>query len=128
MAIFEPKSANYLHLWDVIPANTAVVKGDPAIRQDRFGFYLKDVESVSEELAFIYWMEQVEAAKITGTGSAIISGDKLYYYPAQKAVSPTPAGVPGVDYYYCGTALRSAGVTDEVVLMEFDGTRYDENI
>jgi hypothetical protein len=127
MAIFEPKSANYTNIRDVIPA-TAVSKGDPAIRQDRFGFYIKDREEVGEEITFIIQMEMVEAAKRIGSGEAIISGDKLYYYPATENVSPTPTGAYGTDYYYCGTAIESAGASATTVLMKFDGTRYNENI
>jgi hypothetical protein len=124
---FKPRdNVIYDELRDVEPA-TAVNKGDGAIRQDVFGFYIKDRESSGEEVVFIYRMRQVEADKVTGTGEAIISGDRLYYYPAQLAVSPVATGVVGTDYYFCGWAKESAGANVDSVLMNFDGTRYDQN-
>lgn|SRR5512136_917071 len=128
MPIFDPKDTiDYQHVWDAVPADLTIVKGDPAIKQDVFGFYLKDVESITEEVCFIFKMRQVLAAKVTGTGTEIKSGDKLYYIPAQKAVSPTALN-PGVTSYYCGTALEDAGVLDTTVLMDFDGRRYAETV
>lgn len=117
----------YDELWDVLPA-TAVVAGDPAVKQDVFGFYIKDRESVGEEVTFVYRCRQVLAEKKTGTGEAILSGDKLYYIVADQKVSPTPAGTPGVDSYFCGWAKKDAGALEEHVLMNFDGTRYDETL
>jgi hypothetical protein len=129
MAIFEPKDTiDYQHVWDAVPGDITIVKGDPAIKQDVFGFWLKDCETITEEVCFIWKMRQVEAEKIVGTGEAILSGDHLYYIVAQKKVSPTISGTFGVDSYYCGTALRDAAASDTVVLMDFDGRRWDENV
>lgn len=128
MATFEIKDNHYKHLWDVIPANTAIVKGDYAVRQDRLVFYIKDVESTTEEVCAIYQCDQVEAQKRTGTSEAILSGDKLYLYVSDGKVSPNAVGTPGVTYYYCGTALENADASDTTVLQEFDGTRHTENV
>ncbi len=128
MAIFLWKDdVIYDELWDVIPA-TAVVTGDPAVKQDVFGFYIKDRESVGEEVVFVYRCRQVLAAKKTGTGEAILSGDRLYYVVADEAVSPNVpgAGVAGTDYMFCGWAKKDAGALETTVLMNFDGTRYDQ--
>jgi hypothetical protein len=113
----------YSDLYDV--QATGVHKGDSAVRQDVFGFYIKRAESALEEIAFIFKMRQVIANKKTGTGEAIISGDKLYYYSADDLVSPV-SNYP--TSYFCGWARKSAGANDTTVLMEFDGTRYNENI
>ena len=123
MAIFLWKdNVIYDELFDVVPA-TAVVAGDPAVKQDVFGFYVKSRESVGEEVIFIYRCRQVEAAKKTGTGEAILSGDRLYYIVAEQVVSPTVSGAIGTDSYFCGWAKRDAGALEETVLMNFDGTR-----
>ena len=129
MAIFDPKDTiDYQHVWDATPADLTIVKGDPAVKQDVFGFYLKDCEALAEEVCFIWKMRQVLAAKATGTGEAIISGDHLYYYPTLEYVRPTGVGTFGVDYYYCGTALRDATASETTVLMDFDGRRWDEDV
>lgn len=128
MAIFEMEDNQiYDDLWSVVPASLTVEKGDPAMRQDCFGFYFKNCESVTEEVIFVYRMRQVHAAKKTGTGEAIISGDRLWYIFADEAVTPTKpgAGTPGIDYAFCGWAKQNAGASDTTVWMNFDGTLYD---
>lgn len=128
MAIFLWKdNVIYDELWDVLPG-TAVEAGDPAVKQDVFGFYVKDRESAGEEVVFIYRCRQVLAAKKVGTGEAILSGDKLYYHTADQKVSPSPSANPGVTSYFCGWAKKDAGALETEVLMNFDGTRYSENI
>ena len=130
---FEPKDdIIYDELWDVAPA-AAVAKGEAAVRQDVFGFYFfasdpNDEDLDTDETTFIYRMRQVLADKATGTGEAITSGDRLYYYPANDNVSPTATGTAGTDYYFCGWAKKDATTSDTTVLMNFDGTRYDEAI
>lgn len=118
----------YDELWNEIPA-TAVTVGQAAVVQDTFGFYVKAREAAGEEIAFIYRCRQVEADKLTGTGEAIVHGDRVYAVVAQNFfVTANPVGVAGVDYYYCGTAKKDAAASAEKVLIRFDGTRYDENI
>ena len=119
----------YDELWDVtVGAAITISKGDAAVRQDVFGFYIKNQEAASEEMTLVYRCRQVEADKRTGTGEAIISGDRLYYYPATTNVSPTATGTAGTDYYFCGWAKKSATASATTVLMNFDGTRYDEAV
>jgi len=118
----------YDELWDVIPA-TAVTVGQAAVIQDVFGFYIKTREQVGEEICFIYRCRQVEADKIQGTGEAIRAGDRVYAVVAQNFfVTANPTGVAGTDYYFCGWAKKDAAANAEKVLINFDGTRYDENI
>lgn len=116
----------YDELRNVVPG-TAVVKGDGAVKQDVFGFYVKDRETVGEEVVLIYRCRQVEATKKVGTDQAILSGDKLYWYLADGHVSPVK-GTVGVDCYFCGWAKEDAGANAITVLMNFDGTRYNEDI
>ncbi len=118
----------YDELWEAVPGNTTTEKGDAVLRQDTFGFYMKDSESTTEEVIIVYRCRQVLATKVTGTGEAIISGDRLYYIVASDAVSPNATGTAGTDYYYCGTAKKGATASATTVLMRFDGTRYDEAI
>ena len=132
MAFRQKDDHIYDELKDVVVL-AAVTTGEAAVRQDCFGFYLYDVTAADiansrNEVTFIYRMRQVLADKATGTGEAIISGDRLYYYPALDTVSPTATGTAGTDYYFCGWAKESASATAITVLMNFDGTRYDEAI
>jgi hypothetical protein len=127
----------YDDLFDV-EAPTGTLKGDGAVVQDVLGFYVKNAESNNEEVAFIYRDRQVESAKRMATGEAILAGDRLYAYrvnaalpwttPQLMEVSPIATGVAGTDYCFCGWAKRDAGALDAVVLMNFDGTRFDETV
>jgi hypothetical protein len=119
----------YDELWNVEPA-AAISAGDAAVVQDVFGFYIKDRESAGEEVCFVYRCRQVEADKAIGTGNDILAGDRLYYVVATGLVQPTPpaGGVFGVDYYFCGWAKKDAPASYTTVLMNFDGTRYNENL
>ena len=120
----------YDELWDVHAPLGTERKGNAVVTQDVFGWWVKDAEAVGEEVSFVYRCRQVEAAKMTGTGEAILAGDRLYFYPAVgvRMVSPNRVGTFGVDFYFCGWAKKDAGALDHTVLMNFDGTRWDENI
>lgn len=132
--MFEPKDCDiYDELWDVEVA-AAVAKGQGAVIQDVFGFYFnaitaQNITDGNDEVAFIYRMRQVDAGKLTGTGEAITRGDRVYAVVAQNfLITANPTGVAGTDYYFCGWAKKSASASDSTVLINFDGTRYDENI
>ena len=128
MAVFQWKdNVIYDELWDIVPA-TAVSLGDAAVVQDVFGFYINSRLAAGDEITFIYRCRQVEATKRTGTGESISAGDKLYYYPATQNVSPTATGTAGTDYYFCGWAKRDATASATTIIMNFDGTRYNEAI
>lgn len=116
----------YDELFNVEAASIATEKGDAAVVEDTFGFYMKKAESASEEITFIYRCRQVEAQKKTGTGEDIKSGERLYYIVASKKVSPNYSGSAGTDYYFCGWAKKDAGANEASVLMNFDGTRHTE--
>jgi len=127
--MFYPKdNVIYDELWDVIIAGSAVVKGQATVIQDVFGFYFND-GAIDDEVAFVYRMRQVYADKNTGSaGDAFLAGDKVFYIVATDTVSPTPTGTPGTDSYFCGWAKKDAGASDDTVLINFDGTRYDETL
>lgn len=119
----------YDELWNCSPA-AAIVKGQGVLKQDVFGFWLAATETTTpttEDIAIIYRCRQVEANKRVGTGEAILSGDKLYYYLADEKVSPVK-GTVGTDCYFCGWAKKDASASALTVLMNFDGTRYNEDI
>lgn len=116
----------YDELLDVEAASINTAKGDAAVVRDTFGFYGKKAEDVAEEIVFIYRCRQVEANKKTGTGEAILAGDRLYYIVASDLVSPNYAGTEGVNFYFCGWAKEDAAANDATVLMNFDGTRHTE--
>ncbi len=120
---------SYRELWDIIP-NALVVKGQAAIVQDVFGFYFKATELtvVGEEIAFVYWADQVWADKEVGSGQEISAGQEVYYNVNNAGtgnVTANPVGNIGVDYYFCGIAKRDAAANDDQVLIEFIGDEYN---
>lgn len=117
---------SYRELWDVIPG-TVVVKGAAVIVQDVFGFYFKATELTvaGEEIAFVYWADQVWADKEQGSGEDISAGMEVYYNVGTGLVTASPTGNIGVDYYFCGIAKRDAAASDEQVLIEFIGDEYN---
>jgi hypothetical protein len=122
----------YDESFDMIPA-AAVLKGQPEQRQDIFGFWLVDtVQLAGEDIVeqtFVYRMRQVLADKLTGSGEEIVAGDRVYAVVAQAhAITANPAGTAGVDYYFCGWAKFDADAADTQVIINFDGTRYDEDV
>lgn len=130
----------YDESYDVVPAS-AVTKGQPEQREDVFGFWLtntkRDVsgnlilksDGTLPEQTFIYKMRQVLADKLSGSGEEIPALSRVYAMVAQNHyITANPTGVAGVDYYYCGTAKFAADAADTQVVINFDGTRYDENI
>jgi len=124
--MFYPKdNMIYDELWDIVPA-ALVTKGEAAQLEDVLGFYYFDSLEIGDEVTFIYRQRQVESDKATGTGEDINAGQRLYYYPANDNVSPNRVGVMGVDYMFCGWAKKDAAAAATKVLMNFDGTRYDQ--
>jgi len=114
---------------------TAQVQGEVAVINDVAAFYLTGnligtlAPATLEPLTAIYRARQVLANKMTGSGYAIKHGQKLYYNKAQDKVQASkPAGTYAVDYWFCGWAKRDALASDTTVLMNYDGTRYAENI
>jgi predicted RecA/RadA family phage recombinase len=118
---------DYKPILDVTPGSD-VTKGEAAVVQDSFGFYFKDADS-GDEVTFVIECRQVLATKKTGTGEEISSGEKLYYIVADDAVtSNDPGSGYGTTCYYCGTAIEDASASATTVLMDFDGTRYAEDV
>lgn len=123
------QAVSYRELFDITPA-TVVVKGQAAIVQDVFGFYLKATELTvaGEEICFIYWADQVWADKEVGSGQEIYAGQEVYYNVDNAGtgnVTANPVGNIGVDYYFCGIAKRDALANDTQVLIEFIGDEYN---
>jgi len=121
----------YDELWLTNQPNLAL--GTGYVQNDVFGFNLTVVDNtnddLSDDIAFLYRGRQVKAGKKTGSGENIEPGERLYYDVADGLVTPNrPAGTAGTDYYFCGWCKRAATAADTQVLMNFDGTRYDEAI
>lgn len=116
----------YDELRDVLPnGGLSVEKGDVEVQQDCAGFWVCDLDA-GVNGTFIYRCRQVRANKRIGTGEAILAGDRLYFVVAEDLVTPTPVGVAGTDSYFVGWAKEDAGADVADVLMNFDGTRYDQ--
>lgn len=119
----DTQDSSYHELWDVIPVS-AVVKGEPAVVQDVFGFYLQAL-AANAEGAFIYDARQVRADKAVGSGESIEAGDEVYYVVATGKVTASPTGTIGTEYYFCGWAKKDASETETTVLIRFYGTEYN---
>lgn len=120
----------YDESFDIIPA-AEVAKGEPLQVRDIFGFWLVATLTgiTLSAQTFIYRMRQVLADKIVGSGEEIYAGDRVYAMVAQAhAITSNPTGTAGTDYYFCGWAKFDAAADDSDVIINFDGTRYDENI
>jgi hypothetical protein len=133
MACFYLEDVQIYDEIEKLPA-TAQTQGTAAVVQDVFGFYLTSnltgtlAPSTLEKLTFVYRARQVLANKETGSGYAIKAGDRLYYVKADDKVTASPTGTYNTDYYFCGWAKLDAAADDLTVLMNFDGTRYNENL
>lgn len=131
----------YSELWSYAPVGTEL-KGDLVQRQDVVAFCLTAGTStvlgettiagvvtpgfkIMDEVALIYYAQQVRANKEVGTGYNFVSGDKVYYIVADKKVSPTHTGTIGVNYYYVGICKKNAAAADLTVLIKFDGTQWN---
>lgn len=123
------QAVSYREIWDVTPG-AVVVRGQAAIVQDVFGFYFKGTEAVTagEEIAFVYWADQVWVDKEVGTGQAITAGQEVYYNVTGDGlgrITANPTGTIGTDYYFCGIAKRDAAANDSRAIIEFIGDEYD---
>lgn len=130
---FEPRDLNIYDELLGLSTAVATTKGAGVLVGDVFAFelYGKTAEQIAEgddDKIPIYRMRQVMALKRTGTGEAITPGEKIYYYPGDKLVSSTATGTAGTDYYFCGWAKEAAAASAVNVLINFDGTRYDEDL
>ena len=114
----------YDELRNVVPVKQTG-KGDVVVRQNVAGFWVTDL-APGEPGTLIYRCRQVRANKFTGTGEIILAGDRLYFVPGPGCVTPTPVGTPGVDSYFVGWAKEDANAAVDTVLINFDGTRYDQ--
>ena len=99
--VFEMKDdVVYDEFFDANPI-AGVQKGDPVIKQDTFGFYMRNAlrnnwdATTVEQVAVIYRCRQVYAQKREGSGEEIKSGDRLYFYPTDCLVSRYNASIVG---------------------------------
>lgn len=113
---------DYLPLRDYVVPAGGVVKGELIHRQNCYCFVHNDADE-DDEVVIVAKCERVRADKATGTGNAIISGDKLYWNAATDTVSPTNGGAD----IFVGWAVENAGTAEEDVLMNFDG-RLNEDV
>jgi hypothetical protein len=116
----------YQELWDEVPGAVRV-RGFAYVVNDVFGFLNIASLTITDEIAFIYRNRQVRADKLTGTGEAILHGQKVYATLGSnfQSVTANPSGTIGTDYYFCGVAKKDAGADEETVLIDFWGDEYD---
>ncbi|MHA1225223.1 MAG: DUF2190 family protein [Candidatus Hodarchaeales archaeon] len=79
----------------------------------------KEIES-GDEGVLIYHAEKINVYKLTGTGESFSPGDKVYWSGTQGA-SVTPNYQTG--YYWIGIAVRAAGESDELVMIDLKGDK-----
>jgi predicted RecA/RadA family phage recombinase len=107
---------DYLPIRDYTVSGAAVVKGQLVAKQDCYGFCMID-GAIGDEVVLVTKCERVLATKSTGTGNAIVSGDKLYQNTTNDEVSSTK----GVGDIFVGWASEDASASATTVLMNFDG-------
>jgi hypothetical protein len=117
----------YDESFHVIPTNYGD-KGTPEQLRDVFGFWFAEIVDIAIAQTFIYRGRQVLADKAEGTGEEILALEKVYYVVATGLVTAHPVGTFGTDYYFCGWAKEDASADDSTVLINFDGTRWNENL
>ena len=119
----------YDELLNITPG-VAVTKGSVTQQGSVAGFWIVDSDPADSNTPLnpvvAYRMRQVIADKVTGTGSAIAAGERLYHVVALDAVQNTVVGTIGTDSYFVGWAKEAAAATADTVLMNYDGTRYDQ--
>lgn len=131
--IFKPKDLEiYNELRDQV-TTVPIKQGAYQIYGDKLCFQLvgKTAEQIARGdnlLTPIYKMRQVLARKKTGTGDDIAAGDNVYLYPTDKRISSNKIGTAGTDFYFCGTAKFDATASESTIVIEFDGTRYTEDV
>ena len=108
----------YDELLDVI-APAAVVKGQVALIQDVYAFYMNDA-AAGEEVVAVYKCRQALMDKVAESGEEIVAGDQVFYNPVTGLGSATK----GVGMVFVGWAKEDALDTDEQVLINFDGTLH----
>jgi hypothetical protein len=110
-----------------ITVSASAEKGTALQLRDVFGFWLKEVVLGAVE-TFVYKMANVLADKTTGTGEEILALERVYYVVATGLITAHPTGTFGTDFYYCGIAREDATADEDTVLINFDGTRWNENV
>lgn len=116
----------YEEFWDVVPGAVRA-KGFGYVLNDVFGFLMVAALAVTDEVTYIWKARQVEADKLTGTGEAITSGEKVYATLASnfQQVTASPTGVIGTDYYFVGIAKKDSAAGNDKVLISFWGDEYN---
>jgi hypothetical protein len=116
---------SYHECWDITLA-AARTKGFGEVIEDVFGFYMT-AGAIGDTVTFIYEATQVRAGKLTGTGEAINSGQRVYATLASnfQLVTASPTGTIGTDFYFVGWCKRDAAADDDDVLIRFWGHEYD---
>jgi hypothetical protein len=116
---------SYHELWDVI-LTAARTKGFGEVIEDVFAFAMT-AGAIADEVAYIYEATQVRAGKLTGTGEAINSGQRVYATLASnfQLVTASPTGTIGTDFYFVGWCKQDAAADDDDVLIRFWGHEYD---
>jgi hypothetical protein len=114
-----PRDHVYDDARDVVPA-AAVTQGQVALVNDVIGFFLYAVAALVEA-TFIYKNKQAVATKAAGSGTAILSLQKLYVDLATGIVTNVYAS----GLYFCGWAKEDADDDADTVLMNWDGTLWE---
>ena len=117
----------------ILDIASAKAQGLGEVVNDVFGFYLTKIDPTNDDLSddgiLIYRNRQTYADKKTGSGEDIQAGEKLYYEVAESLVTPNkPSGTAGTEFYFCGWAKEATTAAATKVLMNFDGTRQNEDI
>lgn len=91
--------------------------------EDTVGAVLESADA-GEEAVMIYHAEKIMVPKKTGQGEDFAVGQRVYWDPATRTVTPNYDS----GYYWVGIATESADTTDEYVEIDLKGERAEVEV
>ena len=103
----------------------ALAAGDPDLYliNDTVGIILETVD-FDEEAVLLYHAEKVMVMKAQGQGEEFDPGDRVYWDPTTRLVTPTYNS----GYFWIGIATEPAGISDEFVEIDLNGNHAEVEV
>jgi hypothetical protein len=103
----------------------ALAAGDPYLYliNDTVGIILETVD-FDEEAVLLYHAEKVMVTKDQGQGEEFDPGDRVYWDPTTRLVTPTYNS----GYFWIGIATEPAGISDEFVEIDLNGNHAEVEV
>jgi predicted RecA/RadA family phage recombinase len=106
-------------------ANSAWAAGESwlFLVEDTVGVLIEDTD-FGDEGVLIYHAEKVIVPKMTESTDIFLPGDRVYWDPATRLVTPTYDSA----YYWIGIATEPAGATEETVEIDLKGDHAEVEV